>query len=730
MNQTADVPVESEETYSLEEILDEFGGWSKRDEPVVEAAEPEEPAVPEPEIPEPEAPAEPAEPAMPEAEEPEPEEPAEPEPPEPPKPSRFQFIHLNPSAPAEKSGGTEPEPPEAEPSAPAEEKTEKKIWQYRPEPAAPQAAAPVEKPAMPDITPAETQRRPRRRERQPAPRPEKKAPKQTVKRARPEPTYPSPEEAYKEACRKTGSLLMRRRILFLLCLAAVAVTVCCHMQVAFGSFQLEERMASNILMGLLLAGALCAYDVLVGGVYRILRLRPNLDTLLAVSTVVFAADGFVHMGETARMSHSALLLVALFFAMWGRVLSNRGKRRSLKAVLSMDETPSAAVMARRAWGNRDCVFRREGDRSSYVADLEAPDVVERAMSIYAPAVICLSLVLSAVITALRQQPFLDCWAVMLAGSIPVAAGITFWRPFASLAGRLLHVGAALCGWHGARLLAGQCCVAVQDSDLFSKANVTMNGMKVFGEYNVSQVVGYTYAIIAQSGCGLEPVFHDVFVNQNGRSYVIDNFHRYEGGGIGAEIQGDVVLVGSIGFMQLMGVRMPEGTNVRQAVYCAVNNDLAAVFAIHYNPAPPVRSGLQTVLRSRGLSLLLATRDFILTPAMVRHKYKIPSDVMEYPSVEERVRLSGPNGAAGGEQAALLSRDSFLPLAEAVSGGRSLSGSVLAGLAVNLLGGLVGFVVTVILCWLGAFTAASPFNLMLFAILWTLPALLLTSIAGK
>ena len=43
---------------------------------------------------------------------------------------------------------------------------------------------------------------------------------------------------------------------------------------------------------------------------------------------------------------------------------------------------------------------------------------------------------------------------------------------------------------------------------------------------------------------------------------------------------------------------------------------------------------------------------------------------------------------------------------------------------------VEFVVTVILCWLGAFTAASPFNLMLFAILWTLPALLLTSIAGK
>lgn len=725
VNQTPDVPVESEETYSLEEILNEFGGWSKREEPVEEPAQEEAPPREEPEVPEDPAPDVQAEPE-PEAAAAEPEAPR-------PKQSRFHFIQME-TSPAKTSGEAESQATESEESSDPEQKepTEKKIWQYHPEPpqsrpASRPATVPFAQPVSPEEAVGEKRRRAPRKERPARPRPERKPREKAEKRA---PSYPPPEEAYKDLCRRTGSLLMRRRILFLLCLAAVAVTVCCHMEVALGSFQLEERLASQILMGLLLVGALCVYDVLASGVYHVLQLRPNLDTLLAVATVVFAADGFAHMGEAARMPHSALLLVALFFALWGRVLSNRAKRRSLKAVLNMDEAPSAAVMARRAWGSHDCIFRREGDREQYLADLEAPDVVEKVMGIYAPAVIGLSLVFSIVMASLRKQPFLDCWAVMLAGSIPVAASITFWRPFASLAGRLLHAGAALCGWRGARLLSGQCCVAVEDSDLFSKANVTMNGMKVFGEYNVSQVVGYTYAVIAQSGCGLEPVFHDVFVNQNGRSYVIDNFQRYEGGGIGAEIQGDVILVGSIGFMQLMGVRMPEGTNVRQAVYCAVNNDLAAVFAIHYNPAPPVRSGLQTVLRSRGLSLLLATRDFILTPAMVRHKYKIPSDAMEYPSVEERVRLSGPNGAAGGEQSALLARDSFLPLAEAVAGGRSLRGSVLAGLSVNLLGGLVGFVVAVILCWVGAFTAASPFNLMLFAILWTLPALLLTSIAGK
>ena len=73
-------------------------------------------------------------------------------------------------------------------------------------------------------------------------------------------------------------------------------------------------------------------------------------------------------------------------------------------------------------------------------------------------------------------------------------------------------------------------------------------------------------------------------SQNGRHYRVDTFRRYEGGGLGAEIQGDVILMGSIGFMKLMKVRMPEGTRLKQAVYLSVNGDLAAVFALNYAPA--------------------------------------------------------------------------------------------------------------------------------------------------
>ena len=670
---------ENQETYSLEEILNEFGGWSRQKPP----DPPEAPAPPgEPE--EPEAPAAPEKP----------EEPAR----RPPS-GRFRFVEMDGAA----ETPAEPTPAEETQPAPAE-----RIWTYRPEPAAETAQPP---------------RRSRRARPEPEPEPEPEEPAGSA--------YPPPEDAYKSACRRTGGLLRRRRLACLLGLLAVAVTALCHLEVPLGSFRLETQLAAQILLGLLLAGCLCAYDVLVGGVYNALRLRPGLDTMLAVAAVAFAVDGFLHLGqETARLSHSAVLLVGLFFALWGRVRANRARRRSLKTVLNMGQTPKAAVLSRRAWGSRDCVLRAEGSSERYVDDLEAPTAVDRVMGVYAPASVLLTAVLAGVMAVARDRSFLTCWATMLAGALPPAAFVTYWRPFGTLAARLQKVGAALCGWRGAKLLAGPCCVVAGDTDLFGRKHVTMNGMKVFGDYSVGQVVGYTYALIAQAGCGLEPVFHEVFVNQNGRSFQLDSFRRYEGGGVGAEIQGDVVLVGSIGFMQLMGVEMPQGTNLRQAVYCAVNNRLAGVFAIHYQPASAVRSGLGTVLRCRGLSLVLATRDFVLTPAVIRHKYKVPSDAMEYPSADERARLSGPYAAVGGEQAALLGRDGFLPVAETVAGARSLYSSVWAGLCVNLLGGLLGLAITVVLCWLGAFDSASPFNLMLFCLLWTLPALLLTTVAGK
>lgn len=213
----------------------------------------------------------------------------------------------------------------------------------------------------------------------------------------------------------------RPRLEGLFCLLAIAVTVCGHLNVQIGGITLDGKLISPILLGLLLAGALTAHDVLVDGVYHILQLRPRLDSLLFVQAVVFLIDGFRSIaGE--RSPYVAVLLLGLFFAMWGKALENRAARNSLKAVLSMDAHPASATVSQRAWGSHDCIFRAEGNRECFAAELISEDGASKAMGIYASVVLCLSLVLSLLICFLKGRDFLWSWSAMLAGAVPRLIG--------------------------------------------------------------------------------------------------------------------------------------------------------------------------------------------------------------------------------------------------------------------------------------------------------------------
>ncbi len=698
---------EPEESYSLEDILDEFGGWSRPAPPAAET---------------------------------------KPIPTLGPKPAPAPEPVSAPAAPRRRAGRTSPQPPERFSSltAPAREPTPSPEPAPAPEPA-PEPEPPVRRaprfqviqvgpdgkrvsldPQLPPEPPAAEPARPRSAKTPPnAEAMQKPAAPEETRRL-------SVKDAHRAVCKKAKGLRLRTRLCFLWAALAVALTVLCHWEVSLGSFVFPRQPTARLLIGLLLAGAITAWDVMVSGVYHALQLRPSLDTLLTVCAVVFTIDGVARAGDGARLPYTAVLLLALLFAMWGRSLANHARRRTLKLVMGLPEKPAAAVISRRAWGSRDCAFRSTGDREAYVDDLEEPSLVDRAMGVYTPLLLAISLLLSVLTAILRGRDFLMCWSGILAASVPLAAFITWWKPFCSLSSHLAQSGAALCGWRGARELRDPFCLAITDSDLFPKGSVTLNGIKIFGSRSVNQIAGYAYAVVARSESGLEPVFHEMFVNQNGVSCKLDAFRRYEGGGIGGSIQGETILMGSLAFMKLMGVRADESqrSDVKLAVYCAVNNELAAIFALKYTHAQKVYTGLQTARRGKRLALLLATRDFMLTPDMVHRKYRVPSESLEYPSVEERARLSGPYAAHGGVPAALLARDGFLPLSEAVSSGQALCDSVRAGLVVNLLGGCIGFLVSALLAWSGSFPLVSAANLMLYNLLWTLPALVLSATWGK
>ena len=311
----------------------------------------------------------------------------------------------------------------------------------------------------------------------------------------------------------------------------------------------------------------------------------------------------------------------------------------------------------------------------------------------------------------------------LSATFTAAAGfggaLAYGRSFHKVARRVSQSGGALAGWPGAAGSRRGNRVLITDLDLFPPGFVELNGIKVFGDFSVERVVGYTATLIRDSGCGLEKLFHDLLRTQGAIFRRADSLCCYEGGGLSANIRGDQVLVGSAAFMNLMEVPLPQGLNVKNAVFCAIDGELAGIFALNYTLPDTVFPSLTSLLRER-VGPVLATRDFNLIPAMLQQRFKLAADRMDFPPVERRRELSDPEQDHTGVLTAVLCREGLLPFAESVVGARRLRRAVRASAVLTCAGSTLGVLLAYYLTSVDAYASLSPLNLLFYLLMWLLP----------
>ena len=703
-----------QEEYSLEDIMNEFGGWSKRSEPRTPPLDTAQ-TLPE-QKPEQSAPAEEA------------------DAPDtkivrfPAQAKRFpeEKEEKPPKNPADFTGQTIRFTPIREEQTQQAEKP--KIWTYQaepdPEPAPPSDPKEAKKAARrAQRAQKEAQKRRRQLERHQ---------KQQAKRAerrkeQPEREFSDCRAAYAYYAQGT---FQRLRLFVSILLALVSIGLCYAASYPIGSydFTANAESFSRMLLIIMVVQAFVAWDVALRGVRAACRLRYDHAGMLLVLTIACAVDAVIAIRD-GRIAFCPAVTLQWCAALLGEYSMQLAKLRTLKAACSMNE-PKAAVREEKAWHGEDCIFRSDAKPEEFVRELEIPDAGSRMMRIYAPVLTAVTLGLSVLSMLQAEDSFLWAWTALMIASFPAGMFLSFSRPFAAQARRLSRAGAAVGGWYGARMLGGECGIAIEDADLFPPQNVTQGGMKLYGSRPAPMVIGYANAVVQTAGSGLVPLFEQMMHDQNGRRYTVDTFRRYEGGGLGATIRGDVVLMGSIAFMKLMRVRVPEGTRLKQAVYLSVNGELTAVFALNYAPAESVRAGLSAVLRAGSLVPVLATRDFMITPQFLKLRYKIPPEHIEFPIVEERARLSSQEIPRTGPQGALMARSSFASFAGSVVSARTLRGAAIIAMIVALAGSVLGTALMFFLTFLGSSFSASCWNLFLYTVLWLIPGLLTALLAGR
>ena len=538
---------------------------------------------------------------------------------------------------------------------------------------------------------------------------------------------PPPDVAPGELARRPGRGLkwMRTRTLLLLLLTALSLlqTLLPIAGVVLSSPLDQPAVQCCLSTALMGTGILLSVDVLFVGLYRACRLKFGMDTLAALACLFTLADGIALLLSSqppARLPYTLVCLSGLFCLLHGTYHKRCALRLSCRTAAAAS-SPYRVTLDPAKWSERGTYTKWSGTPEGFGSQLQTDDGAQRIFRRICPLLFLGDITFALLVSVGSDQPERLVWALsaLFAATASFGGALVYSRPLHKAARRLAASGAALAGWPGMAASRKGDCVIITDGDLFPPGYVELNGIKVLSDFSAERVVAYTATLIRDSGSGLTKLFHDQLRSMGGLMRRADNLQCHEGGGLSANIRGDQVLVGSAAFMKLMEVQLPQGLNVKNAVFCAIDRELAGIFALSYTLPDTVFPALEALMLEK-VEPVLATRDFNLIPAMLQQRFKLAVSKMAFPPVERRRQLSDEEQDHSDTITALLCREGLLPFAESITAAKRLRWATRLGTSLCCAGSVLGMLLSAYLTSVGAYTSLSPLNLLIYMLTWLAP----------
>lgn len=481
------------------------------------------------------------------------------------------------------------------------------------------------------------------------------------------------------------------------------------------------------MAGLLLIIGALAYDILWLGLKNLVILRPGAETLMMFAWVFTMADTLTAGRWEDRLNclpFAAVTAFGLTFHLWGYQAHRKGDRLTAKAA-AQSRTPYVVTLDENKWSGRPAYTKWSGSPMGFGSQMQMPDAGGLVYRIAAPLLLLACLLCSLMASLGQGVPGRFPWAAsaIFNAAAPWSALLAYGLPYKKLAIRLNKVGAALAGWPGAAR-SRQGGIIMTDVDLFPPGSVRVAQVKVFGGVSTEKAVAYTATLMRVLNCGLTRPFHDLLRTQGAFYREVSGVRPHEGGMSGI-IRNQEVLVGTASFMHLMKVPMPQGLNVKNAVFCSIGGQLAGMFLMEYRMSSEVNPSL-SALMDADVNPILATRDFNLIPALLGQKFRLPVDKMEFPPVERRLELSKAEQEHDEVPVALLCREGLTAFSDAVVGARRLRSAARLSLLFVVLSAVIGLVLTFYLTAIAAYTTLTPIVFLIYMALWLVPELFIAN----
>ena len=516
-------------------------------------------------------------------------------------------------------------------------------------------------------------------------------------------------------------------------LLVVLLSACSTVMYALGWVQ-EERLKLMIFGQFLamLVSALLGSFQLIDGVTDLLKKHFSVNTMLVFTFIACCIDGVLCLIE-GRVPCCAAFSLAMTMSLWSTYHKRYVRMGQLDTMRKANRLDGIGVTEDYHDGMQG-LLRFDGQVEHFMDTYTDTGAAEKRLDRYSMIALFISVAIgitAGVLGGLTNGLYtgvsngFQVLAVSMLAALPASAMVAVWRPYALLERKLHRLGVVLCGWKGVQALSAKACFPLGYSDLFPAGCVKMNGVKFYGSRQPDEIVAYCTALIEADGSGLAPLFTQLLASRNGMHYDVQQLHTYENGGIGGVVEDEAVLVGSMSFLKDMGVEIPEGIRVSQAVCVAVDGELCGLFAISYDKDRAAAAGLTTLCSYRGLTPVLTSGDFVLTEGLLRNKFGINPRRVQIPERQIQEELSRKKQAEDSPAAALVTAEGLAPAAFGVTGARALRSASNTGVLIHIIGGAIGLAIMLTLTILGAMQLLTPANMFLYHLVWMIPGLLIT-----
>jgi len=493
---------------------------------------------------------------------------------------------------------------------------------------------------------------------------------------------------------------------------------------AFGMV-LENRlrlMVFSQILAMMLSALLGCY-VLMDGIVDLFTGKFSLNSMLFLTLAACAADAVFCLQEL-RVPCCAAFSLEMAMALW-----NRSMRRSTE-MGQMDTLRKAnrlggITRVQDYFNSKPGYVRTEGRLEDFMDNYSLRTGPEKVLNIYAllSVLACIGI---AVLAGMRHGMSLaiQVFSTSMLVAVPAGAFISQSRPAAILQRRLHMFGTVLCGWKGVKLLSGKGAFPLTDRELFPLGTTKLNGVKFLNGNDPDLVISCAASMMQLREGGLEPVFTQLLKSRNGRIWPVEDYQILEDGMMG-RVRGKNMLMGSALTMEAYGVEIPDNARVENAVYFAVEDTLAAVFAISYSRTKAAAGGLVSLAACRKIRPLVLCRDFLITPEMIRSRFGVRVKRFDFPEWSQREALAARETDPELPCAALTTQQNLAAAVYAVTGAQTLNRTCRVGMAMHLAAGVLGLLIMAALAYLGDLELLSPFNILLYQLVWLVPGLLIT-----